>query len=914
MPKKNFLKSTTALLTLAILSQHNTAFSQDSAEENVDTVYVTGSFIKKQSQENSASPLNVVGRDDLSAQGLNVLGDLARNMTFNAGSEINTDAFTQNFSTGTGNINLRGLGLSSTLILINGKRQTLSAAYADDGATFVDTNTLMPLIMVDQVETLKDGGSAIYGTDAVSGVVNFKTRKNFTGIEIEGGVQGTTEDSQRDYDISAIFGTEFGDSGNFVIAGSFLHRTTLSAADRSEITSGSGISGSGQPGTLLFLDQIPTADPTQDLNMNGFIDQLPIIDPYCGTAQFSSRNPLGDPIPTGATTSVTPGTCSFQFDQYYDLVPKEERIQIFASLDTDVGDNMHFYMEAGYANNTAERSNAPAFPIASPVPVRVGGGDGTVLPNVPVEVQPLVQAYALENILFVGRVLGSNGEPFVSTHDNDTFRISATLDGSINDQWSWETSATYSENKYGINVNDVLRDAYIGALTTGAFNPFGTAFTTHPNDPAVLDALIAKEKLDGKTSLFTYNAHVTGEIAEINGNPIQLAVGGQFRHSSMDYDWSDNYNGPNGDGTNSGALPPGLNGGNLMFLYGGPDYSGNRDVFAGFAELAIPIHETVDLQLAARYEDYGSGINSFDPKASILWRPSDQFSARASFSTAFRAPSLYNTFGSQTALAEITLGARSTFLPVTSTGNPNLSPEDADVYNIGFSFTPTDNFRFGADYWRYDFTNLITQENPQAVVNRALGGDMAAFAQLDFANPADPTTLFHINTNIINAPTVTTDGLDFYTSYDMDLGNGGTFTIGGDATYIFRYDAVDQAGVAFDGAGNRNFSNFARSMPELRGNVNVGYRSDNHIVNAFLRYIDSYQDDQNNVEVPSYTTVDLQYSYIFGDPDENPLQATVGVINLFNKQVPRLATNGGFDTKVHDPRQRMVYMKLRKAF
>ena len=245
------LKNSSAIVTLTLMSGLALpANSQQIDEENVDTIYVTGSFIKRKSQENSASPLNVVTTGNISAQGLNTLGDLARNMTFNAGAELNTDAFTQNFSTGTSNVNLRNLGLSSTLVLLNGKRQTLSAAYADDGSTFVDTSTLMPLIMVDRVETLKDGGSAIYGTDAVSGVVNYITRKNFTGFEVQAGLQSTTSDSQRDYDVSAIWGAELSNGANFVIAGSFLHREPLRSSDRSELTSGTGISGSGQPGTF----------------------------------------------------------------------------------------------------------------------------------------------------------------------------------------------------------------------------------------------------------------------------------------------------------------------------------------------------------------------------------------------------------------------------------------------------------------------------------------------------------------------------------------------------------------------------------------------------------------------------------------------------------------------------------------
>lgn len=907
MSTKKNLKNSSALLTLALMSSvAMPAIAQD-ADDNTDVIYVTGSLIKRPVQENSSNPLNVVTTADLDAQGFNSLGDLARNMTFNAGAEINTDAFTQNFSTGTSNVNLRNLGLGSTLVLINGKRQTLSSAYADDGSTFVDTGALMPMIMVDRVETLKDGGSAIYGTDAVSGVVNYITRKNFEGLELRGGWQATTSDRQVDYDMSAIWGTKIGDNGNLTIAGNFLRRTPLSASDRPELTDGTGISGSGQPGTIVFRDQIP--NPGDGGNP---FPILPIIDPYCGTAENSIPNPTGDQIPVGPFT-LDVGSCGFQFDGYYDLVPEEERVQLFTTVEYDLTDDVHLYIEGGFSNTQAQRNNAPAFPIASPVPVLVGDGAGGVLPNVPTAIQPLVQAYNLSTVLFVGRVLGANGEPFVSTHNNSTYRISGTLDGSINDSWSWETSFGYSQNNYGVNVIDVQRDAYIGALTTGAFNPFGTAWTTHPNSQEVMDSIISNDTLDGSAKLFTMDAVVSGDVAEIGDNMVQMALGLQYRKQSMNYDWSSGYNGPNGDGSNSGALPTGLNGGNLMFLYGGPDYGGDRDVYAGFAELSIPLHDTLEMQVAARFEDYGSGVNSFDPKVSVLWNPVEPLYLRGSFSTAFRAPSIYNTVGVQTALNEITLGTTSTFLPVTSTGNPDLKPETADVYNVGFTIRPNDNFRFSMDYWRYDFTNLITQENSQSVVNRALGGDLEAFSQLDLAVANDPTTLFRIRTNVINAPMVETDGFDMSGSYTFDLTDG-ALTFGAEATYTRKYDAVDQAGNAFDGAGNRNFTNFARSMPKWRGNANVSYTSENHVAHVFVRYIDSYTDDQNAVMVPSYTTVDVQYNYTITDVANGPVTVTAGVINAFDKAVPRLQTNGGFDSKVHDPRGRMVYMKLAKQF
>lgn len=915
------LKTTSALISLSMMGTLATSVHAQQADTDqggnqvIDEIVITGSYIKRKSQADSPAPLNILGGSDLSAQGLNTVGDIARNMTFAAGSEVNTDAFTQNFSTGTANVNLRGLGLSSTLILLNGKRQTLAAAYADDGSTFVDTNSLVPMIMIDRVETLKDGGSALYGSDAVSGVVNYITRKDFTGIELDGRFQTTTADSQRDYNISGIFGTEVGENGNFVVAASYMNRERLSALDRAEITDGSGISGSGQPGTF-FIPVSPT-NPAF-----GALAGKPLIDPACSGA----TNSIADVLAPGAALGIPldVGLCRFQFDSYYDLVPEEQRFQAFASFDMDFGDTTEFYMEAGYANNKAQRSNAPAFPIASVIGIPLfNAATGDMFPHVPAELAGLVTTIntvnagigqpAVTGIGYLGRVLGGNGEPLITDHNNETFRIAATLDGEISESWGWHAAANYSESTFFLTVEDVLRDAYLNALATGAYNPFGTNLTTHPNSQAVLDSLIAELTVTGETSLFTAEAYLSGDLVEMGDNMIAGAFGVQYRKSTMSYDWSDDYNGPNGDGTNDSNLL-GLNGGNLMFLFGGPDFKGDRDVYALFGELAVPLGDTAEVQLAARYEDYGNGINSFDPKISALWRPTDSLSLRGSFSTSFRAASLFNTVGVQTSLNEIALGASSTFIPVRSTGDQNLVPEEANIYNFGVTWQPIDNFTFGIDYWRYEFTNLITQENSQSVVNRALAGDTSALSQLHLSTPGDFSTLFLIETSIINAPTVTTDGLDITATYDMDLANGGNLRIGGDATYIFKYEAIDQAGTKFDGAGSRNFNNFARSMPEWRANFNLGYSNDHHAANIFVRYIDGYLDDQNNEDVPSYTTVDLQYSYLLGDPEGMGTRLSVGVINVFDKDIPKLNTNAGFDVKVHDPRQRMAYINVTQTF
>ncbi len=868
--QRYLLRSSTALTSLCVVLLPLYGASVQAAEERVaEEITITGSYIKRKSQLDSPSPLNVIGGSDIEAQGLNNLGDLARNMTFNSGAEVNTDAFTQNFSTGTANINLRGLGLNSTLVLVNGRRQTLSGAYADDGTTFVDTNSLMPLIMVDRVETLKDGAAALYGTDAVAGVVNFITRDNFEGVELQADYQTTTADSQEDMSVSGIFGAA-NDRGNIVLSFSYLRRTPLSAGDR-EFTDGTGVSASGQPGSFIGL--LP--DPT-----------LPVPDPFCEQATNSFVNVLAQVGPTVI------GTCNFQFDSYYDLVPRERRLQTYATANYDLADSINAFAEIGYTRNRADRNNAPSFPIAVPVPVSAAH------PGNPFG----------QDVGFIGRLLGGTAGPSPSTHDSDTLRMVGGLEGDFGSNWSWQAAVTYSRNEFTLTVEDIKTDRYLAALAgVGGpnndqyFNPFGTSLSATPdqvgiyNDPAVIRDIIGIASSDAETNLTTFDAHVTGDLFNMPAGPVGIAIGGQFRHEKMAYDWDANYNAEN-----------------YLFLLGGPDFAASRDVGAVFAELAIPLLETLELQLAARYEDYGSGINSFDPKAALLWRPNNRLAFRASAGTSFQAPSLFQTNGSLTSLSNIRVGGRDIFRAVRTDGNA-LVPQSADVYNVGVTIEPVDGLSASLDYWRFEYSNLITREDAQGIVDAALMGSPAALAKIDFTMTGD---IRLVRAAFINAPTVTTDGIDVTASYTWDYGASGMFRLGGEATYVNKYKAIDQNGDAFDGAGSRNFGTFARSIPEWRGNVNFSWSWGGHGFNAFVRYIDSYANNENDTTVGSHTTLDLQYTLSFEEVfnGSTGTALTIGAINVLNNDIPELDTFGGFDSKVHDPRGRLVYVSLKQGF
>jgi len=431
------------------------------------------------------------------------------------------------------------------------------------------------------------------------------------------------------------------------------------------------------------------------------------------------------------------------------------------------------------------------------------------------------------------------------------------------------------------------------------FNPFGSALTGTGtvNSPALFDDLIGSLSFDAESELTTFDGLVTGELGELAGSPIGVALGAQIRDASLSYDYNENANQDN-----------------FLFLVGNPDFANDRDVSAVFGELALPFGETVDVQLAERYEDYGDGVDSTDPKASILWRPTDTFSLRASVGTSFRAPSLYQAFGTQTSLAELidpNTGSAQ-FYPVRAQPNPSgepLQPEEADVLNLGFSWFATDALEIGIDYWSFDYTNVIIQQNPQAILDAAAAGDVQAQSQI----VRDPSTdlLLRVDTYYDNASSLETDGLDLLISYLLEAGNAGDFLVGAEATYVLGYDAVDPQAGQIDGAGKRNFRNFATSVPETRATAFVNWSRASHGANLYVNYIGSYIDDEGGPSaletIDSYMTVDAQYNFRFSN--DNGPTISVGALNLFDEDPPRVTTNGGYDSKVHDPRGRMLYAR-----
>ena len=866
---------------IALALSGTMAVQAQQGDDLIEEVVVTGTYLKGRSQFDSASPITVIDAEDISNIGAVTIDDFTDTLTINTGSQNNPDAFTQNFSTGTTNINLRGLGVGSTLVLLNGRRQVRSGAVTDNGESFVDTASLVPVIAIQRVETLKDGATSLYGTDAVAGVVNFITRSDFRGLEVSTRYQESAAD-QSDVEIGAIWGTG-NESTDFILAFNYLDRDPLTTAER-PFASRADVSLFGQPGSFVVPFQPTGPDPVTaavwgiafDSNGNGVADffeglspTLPLLaDPDCPAVAAQDPNIL-------APATFPAGACQFDFGLFYNLVPEEERVSVFAELNHEFASGMRFRGEFGYADNSAERGNSPSFPVLALPGI---AADNPFNPfGVPVN--------------FVGRVAGAFGEPFNSTHDSETYRFVAELEGTAG-EWDWTTALSLSSNEYFLTAPDTLREEFFAALNGGVYNPFGSQYFDQPNDPSVIAGFTDRTRVLAEADQLVFDAVATRDIFEAGGGTAGLAVGIQYRDDELSYDYDANANRDN-----------------FLFLVGNPDFTGDRDVFAIFGELGIPLSDTFELNFALRYEDYGDDVDSTDPKLSFIWRPVDNFTLRGSAGTSFRAPSLFQEFGTQTSLQQLVdpLSPGLSFRAVRSFANPNspLVPEEADIFNLGSSWAITDNFELSLDYWSFDYTDIIIKESAQAILNANPTGPQVI-------RDPDSGVLLRVETFYTNASSLETDGFDLGMDWDIT----DSFRISSTTTFVTSYDLADPQAGNIDGAGSRNFNNFGTSVPEIRSNLGFHYASGQHSANAYARFIDSYQDDQNNVGIDSFTTLDLQYGYRTEPlgPFADGIGLSFGVVNATDEEPPGVITNGGYDSKVHDPRGRVYYVNATFGF
>jgi iron complex outermembrane receptor protein len=919
------------------------AQNQQGDDEVIEEIITTGTLIRG-SSTSGALPISVIDRGDLEDLGAPTTTDIVNDLVINYGSENRSNALGgQNRNTGTANVNLRGLGLDKTLVLFNGKRQVIHSTSAGSGASFVDIN-MIPGIALERMEVLKEGAAVTYGSDAVAGVVNMITRTDFVGLEISASYRDRMESpNQANWDLGGIWGWENG-STNLVIAAAYSEVEQLVASDMpfasfvndSILNANRGVSTLAGPGAFIPL-AVPTAGFFTGI---AALAGVPLIAndatspaPDCGPEGIVF-NALGGTADLGVSPVV--GRCGYSFVKHFNLADDQEKINLWSTLRSDIGDNAEFYGEfAYYSVDVSDIGNSPSFPVLNFVampathPANPHGVPG----------------------IYLGRPYGQSQPTQTSWRDYETYRAVAGIQGEFTNGWDWDASVSYSSNNVDESSPTVIQQRFADAInglggpncdtvngTPGVgnclwFNPLSTRFSNPAlaNDPSIEPFMRSSNDLDQTADLLVLDAVFSGDLFDFGAGTVKGAFGVQYRDENLDVD------------RNPEATIPGT----FVFVGGGIEIDESQDVYALFGELAVPLAENFEAQVALRYEDYGSEIgDTVDPKLAVLWTVNDVLSLRGSVSTTFRAPTLHQRFNQETNLipfSDVPKGGGSPstgFKAADTAGNPNLVPESATTFNLGLVLAAADNFNLTLDYWNIDFEDVIAVENGQTkvTIENTLCVDRTPDCRDPdiIRNPADATEamsddnldhsgeISRVIVPFINAPTVDTDGIDLTAVWNLPTAGANEFMLGLDASYMLNYDIGGVPGVVggsvttveIDAVGNRNEQNIAAPLPQWRANFRVGWNNDRHNAMAVLRHIDEYSDDKTvaqtfNSVIDSYTTVDMHYNYTFAN-DKTSL--SLNVTNIADEDPPFADQDLNFEARTHDPFGRQFQVVFRHMF
>ncbi|MCP5182048.1 MAG: TonB-dependent receptor [Pseudomonadales bacterium] len=917
------------------------------ADEPIEEVVVTGSYIKG-TPEDAELPVDVLRREDLQDVGSPTIQEMVRNLTIASGNLGQTNQFQTNGgqgNEGVATINLRGLGASRTLVLLNGRRHVATETQG------VDINA-MPAFAIGRIEMLKDGAAALYGSDAIGGVVNFITREDLEGFEIGGSYQHIEDGG--DWDLDAAWGAT-GDNWNFLAAVSYAEKKEIPFRKRdwavlpfSQNTQG-GWSSISNPANILFPGVGVIPDPRcQDLG--AFRDSA--------------------------------GSCGFQFTNFDNLLEKTEETKLFSSFNYDLTENATLHVEALYAKvELPEWKTSPSY-----APQSLFGIDRIALADHPGLVQLRADYPNLPQTgpaFPINRGLGASGkfgEPEVGSRETETRRLSVALEGSFSNEVDYNVSVSWSDRVRKLEGDDMIienmgfamrgfggpncdRAAAIANNTPGQngclyYNPFSNAversaingFVNPDFNPALantrelVDWLFTETGSEATNELLVFEAIFSGMTGiELAGGNVGWAFGAQTRRERYELDlwdianrelnpcpWTDPLAITLGF-TPSLSCDPQT--GRLAFLAASDEEYTSRRVYGVFTEFNIPVTDRFNIQAAVRFEDYGGQVGStIDPKFAFSWNATDNLTVRGSASTTFRGPPQSFLGGTGTSLQFN--AAANAFKAVDNVGNPNLKPESAVTTNLGLIWQ-NEVFYASIDYWRYDFSDPLQVESATQVVNAYLGqqcfdggagvgtDSCTALRSHVFPTGASQAQLQRTVVNFINGSDIVTSGIDASVSYDLDLA-GSTLTFGADATYTIEYDSddfVDIGGALLapggDFAGFLNDGNNPfQSLPDFKASIYAKYVMGEHRFNLVARYITDYKDADTTVSPTSLRKIDDQLTFDahYNTTIMENLFLSFSVVNIFDEDPPQTATDLNYDPYTHNPYGRTFKLGLRYNF
>jgi iron complex outermembrane recepter protein len=755
-------------------------YAQEAAKQ--ERIEVTGSNIKRTDTETS-SQVQIINREDIQRSGKQSIAEVIQSISANNSGTIPT-SFTNGFASGSAAISLRGLGVDSTLVLVNGRRMA-TYGLADDGQrTFVDLNSI-PLEAVERVEVFKDGGSAIYGSDAIAGVVNIILRKDYQGYSAGISLGTTARSDGQNTRLFAAGG--FGDLNkdsynlNFTIEGnkekaiknkdrdSYLGTTDLRSIGYFDSRRGALAAGLGAfpDGTPAYSGSTPygtVRDPSQQAAL-GFYNRI-------------NLTPCGDIDPI---TRV----CRFDTIGYNYIQPETERLNFFGRGTFLISPAAQAYAELGYFNAKVIGSGTPSGMAATVFDPR--SVTDPVTYRATVNQQIVLPAGHPDNPLGINRnlsYLATDIGPRAQTTKNGVLRLVGGVTGTVAD-WNYDTGVGYIESNLTQDRTGYIKySAFQAALNSGAYRINNPSLVSAETYAAIAPKITNKSK----SSITFIDGKVNRELMELGGGALGIAIGTEFRQEKTD----------------SPAVP-GTDTADILGL-GYSQYKSSRNVFALYGEVVAPVAKMLELNGALRYDRYSDYGSSTTPKVGFKFTPLKEVAIRGTYAEAFRAPGPAESGQSSS--------AGFTNIAVISTGNPAVKPVTAKSFTLGLVLEPVKDTSVSIDYYQIKRDNEIVgadqalilpgvpvQGLAGSIVPGAQPGSTVIYGPPNGTTPNSPVAA--VAGPYFNANSTKTSGLDVDFRQKFNLGEAGKLTAGLTFTRIFSKKRILADGTEFEYVGTQ---------------------------------------------------------------------------------------------------------------
>ncbi|MFT6195143.1 MAG: outer membrane receptor protein involved in Fe transport [Cognaticolwellia sp.] len=869
----NHRKHTLALSIAAALFASQSYIAVAAEKDSVERIQVTGSHIQRTDME-GPSPLTSLSAEDIANSGVTDLIGLFTKLPMAGQGTFSTQGnSSDNTSNGGSSVSLRGLGADSTLILVNGRRVSVSPFANNIDTAFVDINNI-PLAAIKRVDILKDGASATYGSDAVAGVINIILRDDVEGAEISAKLGDTADGGGKEKNLSIVWGSSTEKSS---------HTFALDYFDREEI---------------LYADR----DYSKSANQKALRPNDPFATDFRSSSGFpgtialasDSTNRMPDTFGNDvcAEADIVGNLCRYDYAPVMTSVPATERASFIYLGKYEINDNLRGFAELNgqHSKTTIRGAGSPSFNEL------FMAGDNVNHPFADLSEHEFYQ----QDLTMRRRMVDiGNREKRVTSN---YYRSIIGLQGEIKD-WSWEVAYNYIKSESterGVNGFPNSRRTQ-EAIDSGLWNPFEPS----SNSQESLDFIETTTTRIGKSTSKSFDGKISGSVMEMAHGDLGLAVGVEYREESISDNPDDQF----------------LRG--EVFGTEATQANGSRDNTSIFAELAIPVLDNLEVQVALRHEDYSDFGTTTDPKVAFIWQTTDALSLRGSYGTAFRAPSLHqiglgNTDESPNlvdsvrcaAVGNVNKACEPQEYTAVLSGNADLGPEESKSYNLGLIYELADNMDFSVDYYDYDIENVITKDTQFKF--STLGNDPSVVERLPSSVAGDPGEVVRIFDQYENIGNITTSGLDVEANYGLET-DMGDFRFTYALNYVLSYeDARPNA----DGSMRIDTQEGDFEQPEVRWSFNTAWVQGDWNANMAVNYVGEFKQDaavaaEGMSDIDSLTTVDTTVNYI-GIKDTT---LSIGATNLFNEEPPFTYHDFmGFVSGTHNSQGRFVYVKASYKF